>query len=250
MGRYTVCEMAAILCRPQCVNENGAIFMQENTLKCSVQNGSHIVSASMCYDQLLFPKSPVHLPPRLAYQMTAGRKPDICLTSCPMDIMPWGCDGVDLLLQTRQWGYWAWWSTVYYSDVIMSAVASQITSVLTVCSIVCSGTDQRKHQSSTSLVFVGGNHQWLVNYLPKRASNTENVSLWWRYHVWQFVILWMTLFTLVVLKLECSEIGQYHACWCPGDVHRQVISNHDIEYGCWCPWTCIARSSATMMLNI
>ena len=32
----------------------------------------------------------------------------------------------------------------------MSAMAPQITSVLIVCSTVCSGTDQRKHQSSAS----------------------------------------------------------------------------------------------------
>ena len=34
--------------------------------------------------------------------------------------------------------------------VIMSAIASQITSVFIVCSCVCSGADQRNHQSSTS----------------------------------------------------------------------------------------------------
>ena len=48
--------------------------------------------------------------------------------------------------------------TVYhYSDVILSVMASQITSVPIVYSIVCSGEDQRKHQSSTSLAFVMGN---------------------------------------------------------------------------------------------
>ena len=37
---------------------------------------------------------------------------------------------------------------VYYSDVIMSAMASQITSVSIVCSIICSGANERKHQGS------------------------------------------------------------------------------------------------------
>ena len=45
----------------------------------------------------------------------------------------------------------------------MRAIASQITSVTIVCSIVCSGTDQRKHQSSTSLAFVRGINRWPVN---------------------------------------------------------------------------------------
>ena len=47
----------------------------------------------------------------------------------------------------------------HYSDVIMSATASQITGV----SIVCSGTDRRKHQSSASLAFVRGIHRPPVN---------------------------------------------------------------------------------------
>ena len=51
----------------------------------------------------------------------------------------------------------------HYSDVIMSAMASQITRVLIVCSAVCSDTDQRKYQSSMSLAFVRGIHQSPVN---------------------------------------------------------------------------------------
>ena len=49
---------------------------------------------------------------------------------------------------------------VHYTDVMMTAVASQITGVLIVCSTVCSGLDQRKHQSSASLAFVRGIHRW------------------------------------------------------------------------------------------
>ena len=37
----------------------------------------------------------------------------------------------------------------HYRDVIMNAMASQITNASIVCSPVCSGADQRKHQSST-----------------------------------------------------------------------------------------------------
>ena len=56
----------------------------------------------------------------------------------------------------------------HYSDVIMSAMASQITIVSFVCSTVCSGADQRKHQSSASLAFMGGIHRWPENSLHKR----------------------------------------------------------------------------------
>ena len=44
----------------------------------------------------------------------------------------------------------------HYCDVIMGAMASQITSLTIVYSIVHSGADQRKHQSSASLAFVRG----------------------------------------------------------------------------------------------
>ena len=55
-----------------------------------------------------------------------------------------------------------WWP-FHYNDVIMRAMASQITGI----SIVCS-TDQRKYQSSASLAFVQRTHQWLVNSTHKR----------------------------------------------------------------------------------
>ena len=48
-------------------------------------------------------------------------------------------------------------------NVIMSAMASQITSLTIVYSTVNSGTDQRKHHSSASLAFVRGIHRSPVN---------------------------------------------------------------------------------------
>ena len=50
----------------------------------------------------------------------------------------------------------------HHNVVIMSAMASQITSLTTVSSSVYSGADQRKHQSSASLAFVRGIHGWPV----------------------------------------------------------------------------------------
>ena len=59
----------------------------------------------------------------------------------------------------------------------MSAMASQITGVLIVCSIVCSGADQRKHQSPTSLAFVKGIYRWPVDSTHKGPSKAENGSM-------------------------------------------------------------------------
>ena len=47
----------------------------------------------------------------------------------------------------------------HYTDVIMTTMASQITSLTVVYSTVYSDADQRKHQSSASLAFVWGIHR-------------------------------------------------------------------------------------------
>ena len=49
---------------------------------------------------------------------------------------------------------------IHYSYVIMDTMVSQIPVVSIVCSTVCSGADQRKYQSSTSLALVRGIHRW------------------------------------------------------------------------------------------
>ena len=51
----------------------------------------------------------------------------------------------------------------HYGDLIMGAIASQITSLTIVYSTVYSDADQRKHQSSASLAFVWGIHRGPVN---------------------------------------------------------------------------------------
>ena len=55
--------------------------------------------------------------------------------------------------------------TQHCSDVTIGAMASQITSLSIVYSTVYSGADQRKHQSSASLVFVRGIHRSPVNFV-------------------------------------------------------------------------------------
>ena len=62
----------------------------------------------------------------------------------------------------------------HYRDVIMSAMAFQISGISMVCSTVYSGADQRKHQSSASLV--------TGEFPSQRANNAENISIWWRHH--------------------------------------------------------------------
>ena len=72
------------------------------------------------------------------------------------------------------------WQWNHYNDAIMSALASPITSVSIVCPIVCSGADQRKHQSSD---LCEGNPPVTGRFLSQRANNAENFSIWWHHHV-------------------------------------------------------------------
>ena len=89
------------------------------------------------------------------------------------------------VLMTRKWNTTKWnfsrAGNVHYSDVVMSAMASQITGLI-VCLNVCSVADQRKHQSSMSLVFVSGIHRWLVNSPHNGPVTRKMFSFGWRHH--------------------------------------------------------------------
>ena len=73
-------------------------------------------------------------------------------------------------------GHYEIWvrSAHHYSDVIMGAIASQITSLTIVYLIVYSDADQRKHQSSPSLAFVWGINRWPMNF-PHKGPVTRKI---------------------------------------------------------------------------
>ena len=73
------------------------------------------------------------------------------------------------------------------SVVIMGPMASQITGLTIVYSTVYSGADQRKHQSSASLAFVWGIHQWLVNS-PHKWPVTRNMFPFDDVIIWRLLL--------------------------------------------------------------
>ena len=78
---------------------------------------------------------------------------------------------------------WHWYNRAishHYSEVIVSAMASQIPSISIDCLTAFSGGDHRKHQSSASLAFVRGIHRWSVDSPHKGPVTRKNVSMWWR----------------------------------------------------------------------
>ena len=88
-------------------------------------------------------------------------------------------------------------ATGYSYITIMNPMASQLTSVPIVFSTVCSGVDQRKHQSSTSLAFVRGIHRWPVNS-PHKGPVTWKMFpfddvIMYIYHALHQIKLWPPL---------------------------------------------------------
>ena len=91
------------------------------------------------------------------------------------------------------WYFMTWWRhQMHYNDVTMSLMASQITSLTVVYSIVCSDADQRKHQSSASLAFVWGIHR--DRWIPRtngqlRGKCFHLMTSSWKYFLrhWPFV---------------------------------------------------------------
>ena len=72
----------------------------------------------------------------------------------------------------------------HYDDVIMSTIASQITSLASVYSTVYSGADQSKLQSSASLAFVWGIHRGPVNSphkwpVTRKMFSFDDVIIWY-----------------------------------------------------------------------
>ena len=78
----------------------------------------------------------------------------------------------------------------HYCDVIKSMIASQITSLTIVYSIVHSGADRGKHQSSASLAFVRGIHRRLVNSphkwpVTRKMFLFDEVIMFYTHSMWQ-----------------------------------------------------------------
>ena len=94
------------------------------------------------------------------------------------------------------------WSLEHYDDVIMTILASQITSLTVVYSIVYSGVNQRKHQSSASLAFVREIHRGPVNF-PHKWPVTRKM-----FHLMtsSWAARWVTLFFTAELTRPRSNM--------------------------------------------
>ena len=69
----------------------------------------------------------------------------------------------------------------------MSVMASQITSLTIVYSTVYAGADKKKTSKLRVTGLCVGNSPVTCIFPAQTASNAENVSIWWRHHVYQHV---------------------------------------------------------------
>ena len=90
-----------------------------------------------------------------------------------------------------------WLYTDHYSNVIMGSIASQITSLMIVYSSVYSGSDE---------------------FPAQRASNAENVSIWWRHHDNELITtqncltVYITIYNLIMQWVYGQSMESWGCC--------------------------------------
>ena len=92
-------------------------------------------------------------------------------------------DGI-LILRRPQDDVMTWQTFRHYGDVIMGAIASQITSLTIVYPIVYSDADKNIQKTSKLRVtgLCTGNSPGTDEFPAQMGSNAENASIWWRHH--------------------------------------------------------------------
>ena len=138
-----------------------------------------------------------------------------------------------------RWVCW-WTGTPYFShcsDVIMSAMASQITGGSIACSTVCSAQikENSKAPRHWPLWWEFTGDRWIP---ARRASNAENVSVWWRYHgdfAWQDkddrISVWLFQNWLSQDMPSCWDIFWIVIHW---DFSNQDICDiYVVSISCW-----------------
>ena len=92
----------------------------------------------------------------------------------------------------------------HYNDVIMTTIASQITSLAVVYSTVYSDADQRKHQSSASLAFVWGIHR--DRWIPRTKGQLRGKCFHLMTSSWHWGIQAMNA---IFFKSSCNIIDNF-----------------------------------------
>ena len=134
----------------------------------------------------------------------------------------------------------------HYVDVTMGVIASQITSLTIVYSSVYSDADQRKHQSSASLVFVRGIHRdrWIPRTKGQLRGKCFHLMTSPCHYLNQFDLRLLAsipvefyrIFTSCAQKVAFKINFLTFLCICEGMIHE--VNCHNF------PWCCALSSVA------
>ena len=113
----------------------------------------------------------------------------------------------------------------HYGDIIMSAMASQLTSLTIVYSNVYSGADQRNHQSSASPAFVRGIHRWPVNS-PHKGPVTRKVFSFDDVIMGQLVFNKISRVLLQNIDITNREINERNYSICKQPFVTEIFNAH------------------------
>ena len=78
--------------------------------------------------------------------------------------------------------YRSYSASEHYNDVIICAMASQVTSLTIAYSNVYSGAIAKKTSKLRVTSLCVGNSPTTGDFHAQKTSNVENVSIWWRHH--------------------------------------------------------------------
>ena len=98
-----------------------------------------------------------------------------------------------------------WINIIHYRDVIMSAMASQITSF--------NRLFRRRSKKTSKLRVTGlcvGKSPEAGEFQAFMASNAENASFWWRHHIWYMMLRYVRNCT----KITSPHISRCHILIC------------------------------------
>ena len=144
----------------------------------------------------------------------------------------------------------------FYTDDIMSAMAFQIDGVSMVCLTVCSGADQRKHQSSALLAFVRGIHRWPID-------DSYEPYAWWIIGKITYICNRIKFLEIIVKICKscrhrndrCWNLQHFHDICLWDNAKSQGVGIPGLELVVWnalCPYkeTCITKSMVLAGLSI
>ena len=102
----------------------------------------------------------------------------------------------------------------HYNDVIMGAIASQITSLTIVYSNDYSDADQKKKSKLRVTGLCAGNSPVTGEFPAQIASNAENISIWWRHHGMPIFNKFRDVLVTESSHLSCDACSRFRGNCC------------------------------------